>query len=391
MKIRRRHLLLGGLTLGVTARGLYQEQQYLADTAYREALEAIALNTTNPQALISAAFVQEQQAVQQVAQVRNSRRLVSPTIPYNRHISRQLIWACRVATEQYVVGKTDTNYGGAINVLPSYSTNILPYRQVGSFLGTRFTQDTHTLSVDLSLATTQELIASDSLSDRLKSRLHEFRDHAQHTVKLTTPIPVYFGFALISKTANVMIFRGTQRQNEAIQDLLAAQDTLEQIAPAYNQGEELIHVGFLLTYLELAAQIRKAAEHFDPNLPCYIAGHSLGGALATLAAFDLANRYPKMRPNLRLYTYASPRVGNVAFANTHSQLIPNSYRIYNVADTVPKTPATTLTIPILGKQVEYVHMGQPWSFVIDRENVGSNHLIDTYRIAIDSRMETRSQ
>ena len=43
-----------------------------------------------------------------------------------------------------------------------------------------------------------------------------------------------------------------------------------------------------------------------------IAGHSLGGALATLAAYDIQAAFGIR--DLQVYTYGAPRTGNYAFA-----------------------------------------------------------------------------
>lgn len=40
----------------------------------------------------------------------------------------------------------------------------------------------------------------------------------------------------------------------------------------------------------------------------YVTGHSLGGALATLATLDHRRRYPTA--NVTMYNFGSPRVGN---------------------------------------------------------------------------------
>jgi pimeloyl-ACP methyl ester carboxylesterase len=72
--------------------------------------------------------------------------------------------------------------------------------------------------------------------------------------------------------------------------------------------------------------------------PCRFAGHSLGAALATLAAA----RYPAVGP---LYTFGSPRVGDAAFAE--SVRVP-CYRFVNNSDFVTGLPPP----------VRYRHVGE---------------------------------
>ncbi len=67
-----------------------------------------------------------------------------------------------------------------------------------------------------------------------------------------------------------------------------------------------------------------------------ICGHSLGGALATLLALDVAANTVFSQPTA--YTYASPRTGDSAFASTYNQVVKNSFRIANRIDLVPKLP-----------------------------------------------------
>ena len=73
----------------------------------------------------------------------------------------------------------------------------------------------------------------------------------------------------------------------------------------------------------------------DPALPAVVCGHSLGGALATLLVADLAANTP-LKP--QAWTFASPRVGDAAFAGRYGGLSTVSWRIYNQADIVPYFP-----------------------------------------------------
>jgi hypothetical protein len=67
-----------------------------------------------------------------------------------------------------------------------------------------------------------------------------------------------------------------------------------------------------------------------------ICGHSLGGALATLLALDVAANSAFTDPSV--YTYASPRTGDPLFASTFDQVVKNSYRIANRLDVITALP-----------------------------------------------------
>ncbi len=78
-----------------------------------------------------------------------------------------------------------------------------------------------------------------------------------------------------------------------------------------------------------------------PNSQVFITGHSLGGALTTLAAAHIAAR---ICPEIGLkkpivYTYASPRVGDPVFAGYLKGT--ECYRIANSEDLVPAVPPAT--------------------------------------------------
>ena len=63
----------------------------------------------------------------------------------------------------------------------------------------------------------------------------------------------------------------------------------------------------------------------------WLAGHSLGGALATLAAHSFASRALQegATPAVTCYTFGSPRAGNHAFAAEYNQLVQDTWHIIN--------------------------------------------------------------
>ena len=61
-------------------------------------------------------------------------------------------------------------------------------------------------------------------------------------------------------------------------------------------------------------------------------GHSLGGALATLAAFDIKQALLKAsRGDVKLlcYSFGAPRTGSHAFARDYNKVVPDTWSIIN--------------------------------------------------------------
>jgi hypothetical protein len=99
-----------------------------------------------------------------------------------------------------------------------------------------------------------------------------------------------------------------------------------------------VHDGFYQTYMGLRGQLIAALNtHLGEgrsaySRPIHVTGHSLGGALATIAAYDLK----QMGYNVvDLITFGSPRVGNQKFAMNVASVIQNSWRIVHNDDIVP--------------------------------------------------------
>jgi hypothetical protein len=66
-------------------------------------------------------------------------------------------------------------------------------------------------------------------------------------------------------------------------------------------------------------------------------GYSIGAALATISSLDL-----KLRLNLQIkyvYTFGSPRVGNIEFTKLYYENIKNTYRMTHNYDPVPTIPS----------------------------------------------------
>lgn len=65
----------------------------------------------------------------------------------------------------------------------------------------------------------------------------------------------------------------------------------------------------------------------DSNRTMYYVGHSLGGALATLAAMYFGSIYPDVRHVC--ITFGAPRVGDKAFVSEFKKHVDESVRCVN--------------------------------------------------------------
>ncbi|KAI1643134.1 alpha/beta-hydrolase [Daldinia loculata] len=99
----------------------------------------------------------------------------------------------------------------------------------------------------------------------------------------------------------------------------------------------LIHSGFLLSWQEIEDALLDgvaAAKEANPSYKIIFTGHSLGGAVATVAAGYARDQGYE----LDLYTYGSPRVGNQAFVDFVTAQPGGEFRVTHLDDPVPRLP-----------------------------------------------------
>ena len=99
-----------------------------------------------------------------------------------------------------------------------------------------------------------------------------------------------------------------------------------------------IHQGFYYAFDSILSDMLIFATKLQNVTVIHVVGHSLGGAIATLAADWLKKN--GCAPSVKLYTFGCPRVGMEPFAaNCTSRLAPqNIYRVYHKTDPVPTVP-----------------------------------------------------
>jgi triacylglycerol lipase len=184
---------------------------------------------------------------------------------------------------------------------------------------------------------------------------------------------VPIGFIAERKAIVFLIFRGTITDQEWIQNIRIA------LAPYLLQQYGKVHDGFLQIYSLLRAEIIAALDGMNPWSTLFIAGHSLGGALATLALPDIGACMS--RKTIALYTYGSPRIGDNAFVTAFNRSYgEKSFRIENTSDMVGLIPPPS---PIMGTVGGFFsHVDTPVSFTIQADDLVKNHDIHTYLSAL---------
>jgi hypothetical protein len=144
------------------------------------------------------------------------------------------------------------------------------------------------------------------------------------------------GALLVKSTSTipfaVLVFRGTEQE---IQDLLHDADTWP--VPAFGNSAS-VHRGFKRALNSAWTAIESALQSID--CPLFYTGHSLGAALATLAAVRRAPR--------AVYTFGSPRVGDRRLSEKLKH-IP-IYRVVHGKDIVTTVPPEILGFRHVGEE-----------------------------------------
>ena len=382
--LTRRQLLLMGLGAAIIARG---SEEYKRDRQAKIQRQSFTEGITDDsQSIIDTAFNLEADWETEVAQRREilaATQLQNPLLDYNREISKWTIQSCKLAVQQYQTGRSNPKYNGDLTLLPDYNANFHNYTQLASFK-----IEEEILENYLRLPETTSSLNMNMMRRTLHDTESRIRAIAENIVRRRHRAPLFVGYVIASDRSNIIAFRGTQTQIEWLRNLQATQQ--EYIDRTTGKSLGKVHQGYLrIVRHKLGSSLLTAVRQLNPTIPCYITGHSLGGAIATLAALEIAIDIPQIREQLQLYTYGSPRIGDRNFAQAHSKLIPNSYRIVNLSDSVPLVPP--IKIENYYTTANYAHVGQKWFFSTQFGDILLNHVVDTYRMAIESEQETKQQ
>lgn len=154
------------------------------------------------------------------------------------------------------------------------------------------------------------------------------------------------GFLAIDRVGKlgVLAFRGTDKDDPT--DLMDDANARPEAWP----GGGKVHSGFANALTEIWNQVAPALQA-AAGWRLLFTGHSLGAAMATLAA--------DLNPPASLYTFGSPRVGDANFVATLQKKQLDNHRYVDCCDLVARLPPDGF----LG----YVHIGDPYYIDLERK------------------------
>ena len=195
-----------------------------------------------------------------------------------------------------------------------------------------------------------------------------------------------FGFVARNRaTGNIFVsIRGTRSPEDWMSDF-----TFPQVAHPWGHAEE----GFSHIWNQCSADVQGFVRNAGARASVFVTGHSLGAGLAVLATADLV--ISGIAPGAVMYSFAGPRVGDLAFADKFNQSVAAAWRICNTEDIVTTVPLATPDlfagshphsplgmILMLARDLNFEHVGVPVSFTTHKGTILDNHQMPVYVAAL---------
>ncbi|GLC73112.1 hypothetical protein PLESTF_001333500 [Pleodorina starrii] len=211
----------------------------------------------------------------------------------------------------------------------------------------------------------------------------------------------------------VVAFRGTNESADWLIDLGALPVPDKCIRPDVpgpagvdDPSKIRVHRGFLEAYKSVRTAVRRIVDEVlrvdgrPGPWKVEVTGHSLGGALATVGAYDIAwdkrerDTHQQTGPTIgsvAMVNFGSPRVGNHFFAKDFNAVLPDAWRVHNHNDMVTSVPFTFgfWNFTHVGKDVRMGWSNQPlaadheverwWMFKVLSTTPVSSHLEFRYQ------------
>jgi len=164
---------------------------------------------------------------------------------------------------------------------------------------------------------------------------------------------------IVKETRTVFVaFRGT----EDFKDLKADID-VRYADLGYNRK---VHMGFWRQFESIRSALEMLLQSQDDAYDTIIfCGHSLAGAIATIASPYFAECFPKKI--IKCHTIGSPRVGNKQFCSWFNKKVHENWRVFNENDPIAMVPISNRFMHVDNAvcirdsgSVDYIESDVPW-------------------------------
>jgi hypothetical protein len=158
----------------------------------------------------------------------------------------------------------------------------------------------------------------------------------------------------------VLAFEGSQDLKDAKVDL-----NFSKLVPYKNHPYAKVHGGFWSAYKSIHDEIYDLIKnHQVDNL--MVVGHSLGGALATIASLDLAEVLGIN--NILMVSLGAPRVGNFQYAQLYDSKVDEYYRLTHGHDPIVQLPYRLMGFHHIGHEIFYPDSSLSYIECLEGEN-----------------------
>ena len=189
----------------------------------------------------------------------------------------------------------------------------------------------------------------------------------------------------------VFSFAGTASLSQVQSDL-----EIKQVAPTLLNGYKdgvLVHEGFYDIYISIRTILWNWWNDNKSWVKTfYITGHSLGGALSNICAYDFAqvfkelkcfNKFPACNSqtgsnkikNLPIqYSFAAPRTGNVLFSDIFNKRLKTTIRVNNTEDIITELPPAKIKTYIYQQTKGSVPFTLALNSLVENHTIGYDKL-----------------
>ncbi|RKO91883.1 Alpha/Beta hydrolase protein [Blyttiomyces helicus] len=145
--------------------------------------------------------------------------------------------------------------------------------------------------------------------------------------------------------AIIVAYRGTLSPQNALVDIDLLYKSQPDSTFSSNQSppsNAFVHSGFQNAYYVIGTLNNLISQDQFSNYEIHVVGHSMGGAIASVATLDIISNFPNSV--VKTYTYGQPRTGNQIWSDWYNTLPivtnGNVFRVTHNIDPVPQVPLT---------------------------------------------------